>query len=178
MSSIDGVPIVGDRAVVPAALRGEVLDNLHSAHQGVSSMRARSRASVYWPTIRNAIQQRRNQCRACNRISPSNPAEPLAPSPTPDYPFQMVCTDFFELGGHDYLVYVDRYTAWDNIAQMPGDSTATTLIQHLRQLFTQFGIPSELASDRRSTVHLICSSNVPPAMGRALQAVVCLLSTK
>lgn len=147
MSSIDGVAMVGQRVVVPAPLRGQVLDHLHAAHQGVSSMRSRANLSVYWPTIRNAIQQRRDQCRTCNRIAPSNPAEPLSPSPEPAYPFQLVCADFFNLAGHGYLVYVDRYTAWINIVQMSGDQAAPALIRNLRTLFTQFGIPEELSSD-------------------------------
>ena len=147
MSSIDGVPLVGHRAVIPSVLRGEVLDQLHSAHQGVSSLKARARTSAYWPTNQHAIQQRRAQCSLCNRITPSYPVEPLPPSPATEYPFQAVCDDFFQSGRPDYLVYVNRYTAWVNIAQMPGDSPANNLIQNLRLLFTQFAVPSELASD-------------------------------
>ena len=104
MSSIDGVPLVGDRAVIPSVLREEVMDHGHSAHQDVSSMRARARTSAYWPIIQSVIQQRRDQCRVCNRLTPSYTVEPLALSPAPEYPFQAVCADFFQLGGHDYLV--------------------------------------------------------------------------
>ena len=38
----DGVVLYKDRIVIPPALRQRVIDNLHSAHQGVSSMFSRA----------------------------------------------------------------------------------------------------------------------------------------
>lgn len=146
VSCVDGVPMVGPRVVVPISLRPRVLENLHAAHQGVSSMRSRAALSVYWPNIRNSIQQRRDQCRTCNRITPSNPVEPMVPTPTPEYPYQQVCADFFHQAGHDYLIYVDRYTSWINIVQMTGNETAPALIKAIRMMF-DFGVPEELATD-------------------------------
>ena len=36
--------------------------------------------------------------------APSNPKEPLAPSPEPEYPFQLAVTDYFGLAAVIYLV--------------------------------------------------------------------------
>ena len=44
-----------ERIVVPASLRSEVLDVLHSSHGGVSSMVARSCSSVWWPGLQDKI---------------------------------------------------------------------------------------------------------------------------
>jgi hypothetical protein len=51
LSSIDGVPLAGRRIIIPSRLRGEILDILHAAHQGVRGMRDRAKMSVYWPNI-------------------------------------------------------------------------------------------------------------------------------
>ena len=44
------------------------------------------------------------------------------------------------------MIYVDRFTAWLEIAHTPR-SNATTVIDHLRQWFTTFGVPVDIASD-------------------------------
>lgn len=147
LTSVDGVPVVGVRTVIPVSLREEILDNLHSAHQGVNGMKARARTSVYWPGIRQAIDRRRSQCETCNRISPSQPVAPLVSTPTPDYPFQQCVADFFHMGGHRYLVYADRYTSWFSIIQTSSDSGGRVLITILRDLFSAYGVPEQLATD-------------------------------
>lgn len=145
--SIDGVPVVGTRTVVPVSLREEVLDNLHSAHQGVSGMRARARTSVYWPGIKLAIDKRRSQCRACDRMTPSAPAQPLIQHRTPEYPYQLTVADYFHHMGNKYLVYADRYTGNLVIVQTTNDSGGRTLISHLRTLFSDWGTPDEFSTD-------------------------------
>lgn len=152
LSHSDGVVLYRDRIVVPQNLRGEVLDCLHSAHQGVAGMKARARVSVYWPGMSQAIASRRAQCRTCNEIAPSQPREPLIPSPAPEYPFQCVAADYFSLAGTQYLVYVDRYTGWFTIVHCnPREADASCLIKELRQLFATYGVPEELATDGGST---------------------------
>jgi len=55
LSVVNGVLLYNNRIVIPKSLRKEVLDSLHSAHQGVAGMKARARASVFWPGINAAI---------------------------------------------------------------------------------------------------------------------------
>ena len=109
LSNHDGVTLYDGRIVVPSSLRKEILECLHSAHQGVVGMKARAQSSVYWPGLSNAITNRRAQCKTCNSIAPSQPAEPMHPSPAPSYPFEMTVADYFMLKGITYLVYADRY---------------------------------------------------------------------
>ena len=56
LSCVDGVALYQNRVVIPQVLHPEVLDSLHSAHQGVSGMKARARASVYWPVLAVPLQ--------------------------------------------------------------------------------------------------------------------------
>ena len=55
LSAVDGVILYKDRIVVPSSLRNEVLNSLHSAHQGISSMISRAEVSVFWPGITKDI---------------------------------------------------------------------------------------------------------------------------
>ena len=87
LSRVDGVILLGDRIVVPRALRPNILKALHAAHQGVSIMCARASESVFWPNISADITMTRENCTDCHRISPSNPMQPPAVLPDPDYPF-------------------------------------------------------------------------------------------
>ena len=45
-----------NRVVMPRALRREVLEGLHSAHQGVVGMKARAAQTIFWPGIDSAVQ--------------------------------------------------------------------------------------------------------------------------
>merc|ERR1712239_43108 len=70
------------------------------------------------------------------------------PSPSPDYPFQQVAADFFDVKGHAYLVYVDRYSGWNDTPYYPPNhATTAEVIKSLRNLFADFGVPEEFSCD-------------------------------
>ena len=89
--------------VIPNNLSKCTLRTLHSAYQGVSSMKSRANAAVYWPDINNNIRNLRYTCHFCNEIAPEQPKEPIILTPIPQYPFQKACADYFEMSGHHYL---------------------------------------------------------------------------
>ena len=47
----EGVILYQDRVIIPLSLRRQVLQHLHAAHQGTSTMEQRARAIVYWPGL-------------------------------------------------------------------------------------------------------------------------------
>jgi hypothetical protein len=77
---MDGVVTYQDRIVIPAAQRESVIEMLHATHQGVPSMNAQARSSVFWPGIMVQIQDLCDRCRVCHRNAPSNPKPPPNPS--------------------------------------------------------------------------------------------------
>ena len=145
LNTVDGIIVYKDRIVIPPVLRQDVLEALHAAHQGISSMIARAEASVFWPGITSDIINMRNRCQACNRMAPSQPSAPPTPPVSPLYPFQCICSDYFHYKGINYLVIVDRYTNWPIVEQ--ASQGASGLISALRRYFSTFGIAEELASD-------------------------------
>ena len=100
----EGVLMYQDRVIVPPSLRRKVLENLHAAHQGISTMEQRARQIVYWPGMSTDIRAIREQCPDCNRNAPSQAATPPLPTSPPTTPFEEVFADFFDYGGHHYLV--------------------------------------------------------------------------
>ena len=88
---------------------------LRPDHQGVLGMGLRAEQSVYWPGFWSDIEGTRSRCSTCQKIAPSQaklpPVEPLVPN----YPFEHVCVDYMLLKGHQFGVFVDRYTGWPGV---------------------------------------------------------------
>ena len=185
----DGVLLYQDRVIVPTSLRRRILQHLHAAHQGVSSMENRARAIVYWPGMSNDIRDTRESCLDCHRNAPSQAATPPLPSPAPSTPFEAIFADFFDYGGRHYLVVGDRLSGWVEVLSATKGSNlsgAQGLARHLRSFFATFGVPEELSSDggpeftAKSTEdflklwgvrHRISSASFPQSNGRAEVAV-------
>ena len=145
---VDGVVMLGDRVVVPRALRLSVLHLLHAAHQGVDRMKARSADSVFWHGIVGDIVRHREACRTCHQMAKSNPSLPPYDPPEPEYPFQYLAADYFHHGNKDYCVVVDRYSHWPIV--FTSEQGARGFTDMLRRIFSTYGICQELATDGAS----------------------------
>ena len=98
--------------------------------------------------MQREIGERRARCDSCDRVSPSLPASPPHPLPSPEYPFQMLASDYFTYQGHSYFILVDRYSNWPSVYTANGeDKGATELTKQLRTHMATFGVPDEIASD-------------------------------
>ena len=145
---IDDVVMLGDKLVIPKALRQNVLHILHAAHQGVDRMKARASEVVYWPGIVGDIARHRENCHACHRMAKSNPALPPHDPPEPEFPFQYLAADYFQYGGKEYCVVVDRYSHWPMVAVAHQGAKGFT--DQLRRIFSTYGVCQELATDGAS----------------------------
>ena len=72
--------------------------------------------------------------------------EPLLITPLPDYPWQMIGTDLFELSGEHYLLVVDYFSRYPEIAKL-ASTTSAPLITSLKLIFARHGIPEIVPSD-------------------------------
>ena len=116
-------------------------------NSGVSSMSARASESVWWPGIQADIEKTRLECRSCDVSAPSQPAAPPTPLPSPAYPFEQICADYFSFGGHKYLVIVDRFSNWPTVHKVKAGAGAEVLVQRLRNHFLTYGVSKEIATD-------------------------------
>ena len=71
---------------------------------------------------------------------------PLQQHPVPDYPYQVVGTDLFELDGQVYLLIVDFHSKWVCVEALQ-ESRSIDVICVLEKQFVDFGCPQRLISD-------------------------------
>ena len=76
-------------------MHSEIIEKLHTGHQGFTKCQRRATESVWWPQIRKDIDLKISQCIVCSRHRLQN-AEPLMPTSFPDRPWQKVGTDIFK----------------------------------------------------------------------------------
>ena len=67
-------------------------------------------------------------------------------SKLPDYPWQKVATDLFELKGVTYLLVVDNFSRFPEVAKLT-TTTSASVISALKNIFSRHGIPEVLISD-------------------------------
>ena len=144
--TLEGVPMFGDRLYVPQKLRGMVLDCLHSAHQGKSTMAKMAEERFFWPHMHPEIGQKRDQCRTCDRMAPSQSYEESIPADNPTFPFEDVAIDFFSDAGMSYIAYCDRYSGFLSI-HAPSSTEFGPTAAFLRTMFQKFGVPVVVESD-------------------------------
>jgi histone H3/H4 len=187
LSCVEDVALMDSRVVIPRSLRKQILANLHAANQGVSGMKARANQTVYWPGMDAQMRNFKDSCADCLENSPSQKAEPLMLTPSPEWPFQQICADYFELMNRSYLSIVDRFSAWLCIYHMKsGELTSQALISICRDLFIQYGVAEEISSDGGpqftakvfqdfltawNVKHRLSSVGYPQSNGRAEAAV-------
>jgi len=147
---IDGVVLMKRHIIIPTSLRSEVLQSLHSAHQGVTAMNERAKLEVYWPDITNDVQKVCDGCQDCNRIAPSQARLPSFEPSVLTTPFEAIVCDYFLFKGWNYLIAADRLSSWTEVYRiMQGSSTSGSkgLCTILRKLMATFGVPVEVSSD-------------------------------
>ena len=137
--------LYGNRIVVPEILKRETMEKLHSGHQGITRSRLRAKLSVWWPGISGEIERYIKQCTTCSKHI-KNRREPLIPTPLPEYPWQKVSTDLFQLNKHIYLVVTDYYSRYPEVHKLK-DTTSKGVIMCLKEIFGRWGIPEIIVSD-------------------------------
>lgn len=145
LSVENGLLLRGCRIVIPSSLREDILKRLHTGHQGIVKCRERARQSVWWPGLSAELQQVVKSCCECCKEQ-SQHAEPLIASELPELPFQKVGTDLFEWQKRTYLLLVDYYSRYIEIALLNRPS-AEEVIAHMKSMFARHGIPELIMSD-------------------------------
>ena len=175
LTTFDGVVLYHDRVVIPTSLRDQVLESLHSVHQGVSQMCSRAETSFFWPGMTPAITEMRARCQQCNRMAPSQPSSAPTPPMDPAYSLRCTVADYFHHQSHNYLVVVDRYSNWPIVEE--ASHGAAGLIAALRRIFVTYGVSDELTSDGWTGIHIPCNRFLSRKLGSAPQAIISSIPT-
>ena len=158
-------------------MRLEILEKL-TGHLGITKCRERAMQSVWWPRLRKQLYDLIYMCRKCTHYR-LNRAEPLITSEFPERPWQNIAPDMFELNGKQYVIAVDYYSRYFEVAVLQ-QTTAKTVIGKLKQFFASHGSPEIVFSDNgpqyacaefKQFTHITSSPKYPQSNGEAERAV-------
>ena len=175
--------LFGNRIVIPTTKQQEVLEKLNQGHQGIHRCRLRARHSVWWPGLSTKMEQY-VYCPQCSREN-ALVKEPLLPTPLPEFPWQRIATDLFQLGNTIYLIAVDYFSRFPEVVTLPSP-TSKSIILALKSMFARHGIPETVISDNGPQyssaefqqfaeeygfLHITSSSHFPQSNGQAEEGV-------
>ncbi|KAK7886282.1 hypothetical protein WMY93_025903 [Mugilogobius chulae] len=142
----NGLLLRNNRIVIPQTMRKDMLHRLHEGHLGVEKCKRRAREAIYWPGINKDIEEMIQKCEICLKHHYKQVKEPMLVPELPTAPWEKVGTDLFHLHGKDYLLLIDYYSNYPEIAQLTS-TTAQSVITHLKGFFARHGIPHCVVSD-------------------------------
>ena len=134
-----------NRIVIPAGLQQEILNRIHQGHQGITKCRLRASTTVWWPGVSQQIISMVQKCKECCQTF-LHKSEPMIPSKLPQRPWQKIGTDLFEFKGVMYLLLVDYYSRFIEVAKL-SSTTTRSVVSAMKSIFGRYGIPEVLISD-------------------------------
>ena len=146
LTYVNGIVLKGTRVVVPKSMRKEMLNRIYSGHLGIEKCKSRARDVLYWPRMNSEIHDLVSKCSICLENHSSQQKEPMIPHEIPRTPWEIVGTDLFSFKGREYLVIVDYYSRYPEIALLK-NSTSKEVIMHCKSIFSRHGIPLCVKSD-------------------------------
>lgn len=146
LSIYNGLIVRGDRTLIPAEERTRILKLLHQSHLGVVNTKQRARDLVFWPGMNAAIEEEIAKCTVCLNRRRQQPKEPLTVHPIPSRPWSKVGVDIFEIEGGHFIVAVDYYSNYIEVAQLDRLSSVAT-IKSIKRMIATHGIMDILVSD-------------------------------
>ena len=145
LSIVNDLLLYNQRIMVPGSLQEATVKKIHSGHLGIQKCLLRAKDSVWWPGYSSQIKAAVSNCQECAKHSTPN-REPLMTSTLPQYPWQVVGADLFELNNVKYLLVVDYFSRFPEIIKL-SSTTAPSVVSALKSTFARFGIPQSLRSD-------------------------------
>ncbi|KAL7851936.1 hypothetical protein SRHO_G00177210 [Serrasalmus rhombeus] len=146
LSCVNGLLLKQNRIVIPRSLRKDLLQRIHEGHLGVEKCKRRARETVYWPGINQDIERIITKCETCQKHRNKQTKQPMLVCDLPTAPWEKVGVDLFHLKGKDYLVVIDYYSNFPEMALLSSTSASCVIIQ-AKSIFARHGIPNIVVSD-------------------------------
>ena len=138
---------MGNRVIVPANGRKEVLDLLHDGHPGITKMKLIARQTVWWPGMDAEVAEIVETCQQCQLVQKNPAVAPLHAWEWPKKPWSRIHIDHMgPVEGKTVLVVIDAHCKWIEAIPISSTSSAVT-IKVLRTLIARYGLPESIFSD-------------------------------
>ncbi|KAL0878513.1 hypothetical protein ABMA27_003602 [Loxostege sticticalis] len=144
---INDIVFKSNNIIIPESFRNTILDIIHKGHQGINSCIRLAKTAVYWPKIDSDIEKYVGQCNICLSFRRNNSKEPLLHHDYKLLPWNKVGLDLFDFDGGKYLIVVDYYSKYVEIALLKCGFASNLVIVQLKSIFARHGIPNIVVSD-------------------------------
>ena len=170
---------------VPIGLRPLYEGRIHDGHPGIVKSRERAKMVVWWPGLSGEISTMVERCSHCQIGRSTQRSEPLVTTPLPKRAWSHIAADLCELNDKIYLVVIDYYSRYLEIAQMQTTNSRVEITQ-LKEMFARWGICDNITTDNRPQFssdefrqfaedygfeHMTSSPGFPQSNGEAEMAV-------
>ncbi|KYN15068.1 Uncharacterized protein K02A2.6 [Trachymyrmex cornetzi] len=122
-----------------------MLERVHTGHLGITQCTDRAKEAIWWPGISTDIKNQISQCKQCLEHRPQV-VEPLLPTQTPERPWQIVGTDLFQHKDKNYIIFVDYFSRYFEMAELRSTSSSA-VIEVAKKIFARFGVPETMRAD-------------------------------
>ena len=93
------------------------------------------------------IEELVSKCSACLVQRNKPPKEPMIIQPIPELPWSKVGMDLCEHEGNHYLIMVDYYSNFIEVAPLQRNTNSSTVIKQVKQNIARYGIMDTIISD-------------------------------
>ena len=138
----DGILMLGIGVVIPKVLRDRVLTELHQGHPGIVKMKALSRLHVWYPDLNSEIEKLVKSCHSCINVANEMPKSIIHPWSWSTKAIHRIHVDFFEYENSDFLIFVDSYSKWIDVAMVKKTDTRSTICCLIGFQYTDYLISS------------------------------------
>lgn len=142
----DGLIMNQERIVMPTTFRHENLNTIHHGHLGQQKCLLRARSAVFWLGITRDVTNLIQNCAICHAHKRKQQKQQIL-QPEPLYhPWQILSSDLSEFKGNQSLLISDKYSKFPIVRKLTS-STSRAIINHLKGIFAEHGIPERLTTD-------------------------------
>ncbi len=152
-------PLIAPKLVVPHGQRGIMLTHAHDApcagHHGVKATYETLKQVAYWPGMQQDVAEYVKGCLVCCQFQPAN-TNHRAPLQRKGmtFPWSDLQIDWVgplprsTWGNKFFLTVVCEFTKWIECLPAPNDTAETTACLLMNHIFSRFGLPLRVNSDR------------------------------
>lgn len=121
--------------------------NIHEGHLGMEKCKRRAKVALYWPKMNSEIKDTVRTCGICLKYRNKQLKEPMWVDEQERLtPWSKVGIDLFTLHGKNYVLLMDYYSHYPEIALLK-DTAASTVTTHVKSFFTRHGVPDTVRTD-------------------------------